>query len=87
MVDVKVRESDVRDRAPLRSELGQPARGARPAIDQKTKLPRIQQVCGAASGAGERDGARAQRGESHDHCPRKRIFFVVRTPSASKAAM
>jgi len=22
-----------------------------------------------------------------DHCPRKRIFFVVRTPSASKAAM
>ena len=41
MIDVKVRQRDVRDRLPLEAQLGEPPRDAAPAVDEQPKAGRL----------------------------------------------
>jgi hypothetical protein len=65
MIDMKMRDRDVRDRSPVVAALGEPSRDAAAAIDQQPQIVRFQQVARTAALRGQRDGSSAERGETH----------------------
>ena len=69
MINVKVRQRDVRDRLPRIASLGKPPCDAAAAVDEQADGRRLEQVAGAASRRGERDRAGAEGCESHFTVP------------------
>src|SRR5215467_5494882 len=67
VVDMKMREGDVRDARPIEAELGETPRDAAAAVDKQPKLWRFEQVARAASARRERDRSGAKRREAHAH--------------------
>lgn len=87
MVDMEMRQRDVRDRLPIVAALGEPTGDPAAAVDEQAEVIRLDEIAGAASTGRQRDGSGSQRGETHDHGPLNRIFLDDRTPSATNTAM
>src|SRR5256885_17098731 len=86
MVDVKMRERDMRDRLPVGAAFRQSARDSASAIDEHAQVGRFQQIARATAERRDRDRARAECRETHAHWPLNIILIDPCLPSPSKMA-